>query len=450
VKNPVSKITIVLLLIICGWYGRNLDSWGRNKVINHDVISYYAYLPAAIIFQDFNFRFIKDVTPDYEVRVWYSTAKNGKPVLRMTMGLAILWLPFFLPAHALAQILGESALGYSWPYGLAIFIAALFYLGMGLLFLRKILLRHFTDRITAGTLAIVVVGTNLMHYVIYEPGMSHVYSFALIAAFLYVTLSWIRKPSVGNSFFLGLLAGLIILIRPINGLVLIFPAFIGITSLPQFRERITGNLKYILIAAGAAFLMLLPQILYWKIQTGHYLFNSYMESGRFYLLNPHIIDGLFSFRKGWLVYTPVMVVALAGFPLLRKHAGELRTPISVFMIVFIYLIFSWWCWWYGGSFGSRPMIETYGILSVPLAAALTWLYRRQLWIKITTGILLAAFISLNQFQMVQYRTSVLHWDGMTRSAYKSVFLKKIAPDNYEKLIQKPDYENALIGRPENR
>jgi hypothetical protein len=447
-KWNISKIVIGLLLVICAWYGKNLDSWGRNTIINHDVISYYAYLPAAIIFQDFNFHFIKDVTPDYEVRVWYSTAENGKPVLRMTMGLAILWLPFFLIAHLLAPVLGVSALGYSWPYSLSIFIAALFYMLMGLVFLRRILLNYFSDWITGMTLAVIVAATNLMYYVISEPGMSHIYSFALITGFLFFTLSWIKKPTLFLSIVMGVFAGLIILIRPVNGLVLIFPAFIGINSLSGLKKRIFTHWKFIAIGTFSAFLMLLPQIIYWKIQTGHFVFNSYMESGKFYLLHPNITTGLFGFRKGWLVYTPVMLFALTGFFMMKKYAKGLRNVILAFMVLFIYFIFSWWCWWYGGSFGSRPMIETYGILAVPMAATFTYLFQKQAWVKIIPGFLLMAFLSLNQFQMGQYRTSVLHWDSMTKDAFFAIFLKKNPPKDYEMLLHKPDYDKALKGEKE--
>lgn len=448
-NRHLSKIVIGILLVICAWYGKNLDSWGRNNVINHDVISYYAYLPAAIIFHDFSFQFIKDLPPDFEGRIWYSTAPNGKPVLRMTMGLAILWLPFFLFAHGLAPFLGESALGYSSPYSLSIFIAAIFYLLIGLIFLRKILLKYFTDWITAITLAVIVLATNLMYYVISEPGMSHIYSFSLITVFFYSTLKWIGKPTLILSIVLGMMAGLIVLIRPVNGLVLVLPALIGVNSFSGFKNRVVQNWKFIVVAAFSAFLMALPQIIYWKIQTGHFLFNSYMESGRFYFLHPEIPNGLFGFRKGWLIYTPVMIFAIAGFFVIKRYAKGLGNAILVFLVLFIYFIFSWWCWWYAGSFGSRPMVETYGILALPLAASLTFLFQKKVWIKVFSGVLLMALVSLNQFQMGQYRTSLLHWDGMTKEAYKAIFLRRNPPPGYDKLIQTPDYEKALRGEKES-
>ncbi|HSM47930.1 MAG TPA: hypothetical protein VK872_08970, partial [Draconibacterium sp.] len=291
IKLNISKTTIALLIFICAWYGRNLDTWGNNKVIQNDVIMYYAYLPATFIFNDLNFDFTKNLPADFEGQIWLQTTPIGKPILRMTMGMAILWIPFFLIAHGSAHLLGVSTLGYSWPYSLSIFIATLFYLFVGLFYLRKILLRYVSEVTTAVTLILVVLATNLMFYVIAEPGMTHVYNFALISAFIHFSLKWVEKPELKNTILLGLLAGLIVLIRPVNILVGLFPALIGITTLKQLGDRITGNWKMILVAAGAAFVVLIPQMIYWKAQSGQFLFNSYMDQGKFYFFQPQLING---------------------------------------------------------------------------------------------------------------------------------------------------------------
>jgi hypothetical protein len=145
-------------------------------------------------------------------------------------------MPFFLLAHAGAHLLGVSTLGYSWPYSLSIVVAALFYLFAGLYFLRKILLRYFSDTVTAITLVLIVLATNLMYYVISEPGMSHVYNFALFNAFFFFSLKWVEKQGLKFSVILGLLAGLIVLIRPVNVLVCCF-----LLSLEFLHSEISGK-----------------------------------------------------------------------------------------------------------------------------------------------------------------------------------------------------------------
>ncbi|HPE78156.1 MAG TPA: hypothetical protein PLC80_18825 [Draconibacterium sp.] len=461
-KSYISKLAIVLVLIICAWYGKNLNTWGKNKVIQNDVIMYYAYLPATFIFNDLNFEFTTKLPADFEGQIWLQTSPTGKPILRMTMGMAILWIPFFLGAHAMAHLLGVSTLGYSWPYSFSIFLATLFYLFLGLFFLRKLLLRYFSDITTAIVLIMIVMATNMMFYVIAEPGMTHVYNFGLISTFIYLSLKWIEiieinsekksghkqvKPFV-YSILLGLLAGIIVLIRPVNIIVLVFPALIGVTSFTVFLNRIRQNWILIFLAGTAAFFVILPQMLYWKAQTGHYIFNSYMDQGKFFFLEPQIINGLFSYRKGWLIYTPVMILAIFGFFWLRKYASNLFLPILIFTVINIYMVYSWWCWWYGGSYGSRPMIDMYGIMAIPMAAILEKILSGKIRLKSIAAVLLLGLIWLNQFQMNQYRTSLLHWDSMTKEAYWGIFGKKTWPEGYDKMIKVPDYEKALRGEKE--
>ena len=447
-KAVVSKLTLFLLVAVCAWYGKNLDTWGKNTIIRNDVIMYYAYLPATFIFYDLNFDFTRELPPDFEGEIWLQTAPSGKPILRMTMGLAILWAPFFLAAHLLAHLLGESTLGYSWPYSFFIFVAAVFYLFVGLFYLRKVLLRYYTDMIAAITLALVVLASNLMYYVISEPGMSHVFNFSLISTFLYFSIRWTESPGWRYSVTLGLLAGLIVLIRPVNILVLLFPALIGVSGFRGFFQRIYKNWNWIAIAGVCALLVFLPQMLYWKAQTGYFLFNSYMDSGKFFFLQPEVINGLFSFRKGWLIYTPVMIFALTGFFRLRKYAPDLFFPVLVFAVVNSYVVYSWWCWWYGGSFGSRPMIDMYGIMALPLAAFIQQARKSRLAVQVTVAIVFVGIVWLNQFQMNQYRTSLLHWDSMTKEAYFGIFGRKTWPEGYNEMIKAPDYDKALSGEKE--
>jgi hypothetical protein len=245
-----------------------------------------------------------------------------------------------------------------------------------------------------------------------------------------------------------LLAGLIVLIRPVNILVGLFPALIGITSVKQLGERITGNWKMILLAAGAAFVVLIPQMIYWKAQSGQFMFNSYMDQGKFYFFQPQLVNGLLSFRKGWLIYTPVMIFGLAGFIWLRKRLPELYLPALVFVVLNIYVVYSWWCWWYGGCYGSRPMIDMYGIMALPLAVFIEKIWTSKNWLKIPVALVLVALLWLNQFQTSQYRTSLLHWDSMTKEAYFGIFGRKTWPEGYDKMIKVPDYGKALKGEKE--
>jgi len=449
-RKSFSFWVIIVVVIANAWYGKNLKQWGDNKIIDNDVTQYYAYFPATVIYHDWKFQFTHDLPSDFEGRIWLLNTPEGKPVLKMTMGLSVLWLPFETLAHIYAKLSHYRADGYSKPYSVAIFISALFYLALGLYFFRKMLLKYFSEVVTGIVLLLVVVGTNLMYYVISEPGMSHVYNFTIFILFLYSVQKWLNKPSWINSVVFGLLTGLIILIRPANITVLVIPVLWGINNWKGILERFRWlflNWKFLTLAILFSLLVISPQVLYWKVATGHWIYYSYQNEG-FFFSNPHIIDGLFSYRKGWLVYTPVMAFAVLGFLFLKKYVESAVWAIGVTLALSVYVIFSWWSWWYGGSFGSRPMIDFYGLMAFPLAAFIQKLTESKWLVRILAVPLFVFLIYLNQFQMLQYRTSLLHWDSMTKEAYWGIMFKKHWPPDYDQLIKTPDYEKAIKGEEE--
>ena len=115
----------------------------------------------------------------------------------------------------------------------------------------------------------------------------------------------------------------------------------------------------------------------------------------------------------------------------------------------LFICFSWWTWWYGGSFGSRPMIDSYALLAIPMASFIEAIFSRLKIIFISLCFVLLLFISLNLFQTYQRRIDLIHFDGMTFKAYKVVFLKTtLSKEEILELnnsIHSPDYELARKG-----
>jgi hypothetical protein len=143
-------------------------------------------------------------------------------------------------------------------------------------------------------------------------------------------------------------------------------------------------------------------------------------------------------------------LCFAGLIMLKRYTRELWLPILVFLVLNIYVVLSWWCWWYGGGFGLRAFIESYVYLALPLAALWRWAFSRG-WIPGAVVILLAGFfIRLNLFQSRQYREGMLHWDSMSKEMYKATFLKMGYVKDADKLIDPPDYEAAKKGLSEEK
>lgn len=451
IKNKLSLYAIIFATIIVTWVNHNFSYWNKKEgVINWDVISYYSYLPAFFVYNDLELKFHKYEEEDVYI-MWPKTLDNGKKLIKTTMGLSFMYLPFFLMAHGYSYIAGIEMTGYTSIYKYFLVLSSIFYFLLGLVFVRKILLKYFNDKITSISLLVIALGTNLYFFTTFKVAMPHTYLLCLFAIFIWLTIRWHQSPNYGRSILLGLVAGLITLIRPMDILISIFFILYGIKNLKDISTKINlfvNKRIFVLIILLSAFIVFIPQMLYWKLITGHYLYYSYGDE-RFFWDKPHIIDGLFSYRKGWLVYTPVMSFALIGIFFLKKNLKSFFVPILIFTILNIYIILSWWCWWYGGSFGQRAFIESYAILSIPLAVVINYIYNRKLvFVKYIFTTLLLFFIILNVFNSYQYIHEVIHYDGTTKELYWRYFgrYEKIdTKKDYWDLIRRPDYELAKKG-----
>jgi hypothetical protein len=448
-KIKLSTIAISIVLLVCCIIDLDLKNWRKTeKVIEYDIHGYYAYLPAQFIYNDIK---LEKSTYQYGKNLywfWYNKTEDGKPLLKSTMGLSILYAPFFFVAHGYALLSDYPKTGFSEPYKLFLLLSTLFYFVVGLDFLRKIL-RHysFSDAHIAITIVLLGLGTNILCYASQSAPMPHVYLFCLIAIFIFYTIKWYEAQSTKNAIVLGLLFGLITLIRPSNAIIAIFFLLYNITNYTEFKQRIFSIIQKPALYFLILFLTLLvwvPQCIYWKIVTGHFISYSYTDEG-FYFLHPHFIGGLFSFRKGWLLYTPIMGFAIIGIYYLKNQLKKLQVSISIFLLLNMYIIFSWWCWWYGGSYGQRSFIDSYALMALPLASFVKIISEKKVFVKATFVSIGVFFIWLNVFQTYQMEFASLHWDAMTKELYFKQFgtLEKI--EGFDNYLDHPDYELAKNG-----
>jgi hypothetical protein len=154
------------------------------------------------------------------------------------------------------------------------------------------------------------------------------------------------------------------------------------------------------------------------------------------------MEGLFGFCKGWFIYTPMMFLAVLGLFFVKKHARSFWLPLLIFIPLNIYIILSWWSWWYGGGFGLRAFIESEAPLSICLAALIAEMFSmKNKILKIAAFVPIVFFVYLNLFQIWQYKKTLIRWNGMTEEMYWRVFLRKNVPaterDEIFKLAKEP-------------
>jgi len=452
-KNFPKLVILFVLLFYCftNFTHRNWTSieGPQRGVIKWDVISYYAYLPAVFIHRDISLDFTDGTNLREDGKFWYQDTKNGNKVIMTTMGMSFLYAPFFFTSHILAPVFGQAQDGFQPIYQFLLVFSALFYLAIGFYSLWKLLSRFFPPGITALSLLLIGIGTNLYYFSTYEAAQTHSYSFALISVLFLLVIKWYEKPNWKRSLFVGFLFGLIALIRPTNLILLIPITFLGVGNIVELRTRLRflmRSVPYLIIILSAFMLPWIPQILYWKKFTGMYLYSSFAGNGNgFYFGNPHIFDFLVSYRKGWFVYTPLMILAVIGFVPLYKIQRGLFYPLLAYLLITVFVLSSWWSWWYGGGFGMRPIIDLYGLMAIPLAALLVTVSKLPVSRRIVLGLVLSFLVLLNVFQTYQYNSVLIHWNSMTKKSYWTIFLRSKDRYGYWQNLTEPDLELARKG-----
>ena len=401
-------------------------NWGKDNwkgILESDAKGYYAYLPSVFIYQDLNFGFLEEVQSKYPApHLDYDYRANARGVLinKYYAGTAAMQLPFFALAHWITNLSGEAADGYSKWYLISVNVAALFYLFLGLFYLRKTLkLFKLADCWIALIILACVFGSNLFVYSVVEPGMSHVFSFALLSAFVYQIKSLDLFRQSWRWLIVALISGLIVLVRPVNLLVLVGIIGDGNSLFLLLRGLFSKPLFFLLLLSLFALFPFI-QLLIYKLSTGAWWVYAY-EKETFNFVEPNFIKILFSYKKGLFLYTPLYLLSFIGLiPLWSKNQFRFWSWLLFFGIL-TYVFSSWWMWYYGGSFSSRVYVEYLPFFMLLFSFAFKLLKKRQFRVILTAVTFLV--VVLCQIQSYQYRYYIIHYSEMNQEKYWDNFLK---------------------------
>ena len=358
----------------------------------------------------------------------FTTLENGEFITRYPCGWAIMNLLFFIVGHLIALFSSYPADGYSYPYQMSAFIGSIFYTVLGVIWLRKVLLHFFTDKQTVLLLLFVCFGTNYLFINAFCLGLIHSYLFALNAFLILQTIRFHETKHLKYALLIGGAVGLMAVSRPTEIIVVLIPLLWGVTSKMELKKRwheiFKSEQKHYLLAATCGLAFVLPQLVYWKLTTGYWIFDSYQNPAEgLDLLSPHTLPFLFGFQIGWWIYTPIMLMATFGLVQLYKSNKAVFWSLTVFFVLNLYLVSSWTCWWYAGCFSSRAMMQSYPVMGILLGYFL--FYRK----KGKQLLLLLAFLLMgfNLFQTWQYYKGILKQNRMTFAYYCSVFGQTTQP-----------------------
>lgn len=423
-----TRLCIPIIVLVTLWTTSNLkwSEQGRKYTIISDGKGYYSYLPAVFIYNDLSFSFFDTIEARYYDENTVYDYRAGEPGIRINKyfcGVAVMQLPFFLAGHAVTLMSDQPADGFSKWYVIFVGIGAMFWLIIGLMFLRKFLHAHGAkEETSAFILYVIYFGTNLFYYTIVEPCMSHLYSFALVSMFLHYGKKWLETKNKTHAVKVAFLLGMIALVRPVNVLIVIWLIYEagGVKNLWYAKKEILRSVPHLVLSLLGVIMPFLIQMIIWKIQTGTFFYNSYGDEA-FHFTQPHMIDFLFSYKKGLFVYLPITLIALFGIAALWIRDSGKALFIIAFLFITIYVLSSWWMWYYGGSFGTRVIIEY-----LPVFALLLYYLLSSIKVKATKTSVISLIVVVTlfcQFQTLQYRYMIIHWSEMTKEKYWDAFGK---------------------------
>lgn len=458
--NRLYKPSVIFIVAVTLGIVVSMDAWRSwhkgQSAFAWDVANYYAYLPAYFgnngSFEFNNPAFVNDYLPRFP--------GDGKHIPKTTYGVALLYSPWYALGYKVAINQNDPRDGFSEPFATVLHWGTILYAIIGLVLLRNFLIKFYSERVTTLTLAVIFLGTSLFYYSVSMPEMPHGLLFFLFSAFLLTNYHWHLKPSPCNSLLLGALIGLIALIRPTDLMIVFVFIFWTIDGKFNWKNKLQFLLKQyknLTLMLLAAFLVWLPQMLFWKARTGQFLYFSY-PGEQFFWGDPQFANVLFSYRKGLFVYTPLIVLAFIGFFFMRDKLKGIRPVLLAMILLNIYLVSCWWDWFFGGCFAARAFVQHFAYLSIPIAALMAFVFEgsaSKIWsgtLKFLTTSVVFAGIALNLFQSMQYTNGLIHHNSMSKKTYWLVFgkykLNEQEQGEFWGSLKEPDYEKLRSG--ENR
>ena len=346
------------------------------------------------------------------------------------IGTAVLWSPFYVAADigvAAARSLGAAVPrdGYAWPYVWAVCLGSLFW-GTAGMFLAYRLCRAYASR-TASLWGVVAIwfASPVVFYLYITPAMAHANSMFAVTLFL---LLWQRgrvDRAARGWVILGAAAGLMILVRELNWLLLLVLAVDetqGILHVVQSADgqRVRGaplvraavvewwrrSVGYLCFAVALG-IVVAPQLYVYQTLNGTFGPTPFVVE-KFSLLPRYAFAVLFSGFHGLFLWHPVTLVAVLGLAALWRRAPWVAAALVVFVAAQVLVIGSYETWWGGASFGARRFINCTAIFSLGLAVGFGTLRGR---FRHLAAAAIAGLVLWNAGLAVQYSVGLIPRDA---------------------------------------
>jgi hypothetical protein len=326
------------------------------------------------------------------------------------VGPSILWAPFLVPVHMVMLALHRLGMnvqadGFSRPYIVTMALATALYGFLGLWLSLRLACRYVEEQWALLATLGIWFASSLPVYMYFNPSWSHAHSVFIVAVFLWYWHETRLRRTLWQWTILGLISGLMLDVYYANIAVLAIPLF---ESAGEYRREwrrpepdwrgarrlFAANLIYC-FAIVAAFL---PTLITRQIIYGHPLEFGYGGTNVWKWNSPHLGSVLFSADHGLIVWTPILLPAVAGLVFFLRQERKLAAYLIGASLCFYYLIAIDPCWDGLSSFGNRKFISLTPLFVLGLAIAFSALanfFNKSKGALISTGFVTAMLVVWN-------------------------------------------------------
>jgi hypothetical protein len=380
-----------------------------QTTVIHDAFQYHATAISLLFNHDFD---------TFENFFFFNSHRSYNPYAEGSiryLGVPLLDLLPLAVGHVCAVLLkafgwGFAPNGFSLPYTFWLSVASSAAGVAGVVVTFQWVARRVGGRMAFAATAVILWASALPMFVFLWHGWTHTYSLLGIALFLLQRDRVLLLTASSTQWYLlGLIAGLLCLIWPMNGLILVLPLIDLVADVRAVGARRT--LTHGALLVGGLMIGFAPQLAGWYGATGQWAGSSYGRVGDFFRwTEPAILPLLFSWpQHGALTWHPVLIPAFLGLLLVPDR--RLALGLGVWLLLQVYVVSCWSVWWTGIGFGNRFFLNllpaaTLGltrVVDVAWRPAGRWTFLR----RFTLSALAVALVFINLSLLNAYRSDVI-------------------------------------------
>ena len=444
--KPARRVVLVLLFLV------SLPAV-TPRLHASDEIEYFAYLRSLWFDGDLSFeneyRYFYDrgIARDHGFRRTFLELEtaSGLRLNFATVGPALLWSPFYAVGDIAARLLHGAGVdvavdGFSKPYLLAVTYGSATYAFLAICIAIGTVRRLFGEGHFAGLA--VWFGTPVLFYAYLAPGYAHACSAFAVALFvgtwLVVRETWSRRGLMA----LGACAALMVMVREQDVFFVVGPALDFAWSVVEAfragaRARFRTLLLRVAVGAATALICYLPQVATYVVLYGH-VGPAPEVTRKMVWLAPYTVGVLFSAEHGLLVWTPLVMVAVAGLvgytvvgagAVALPRARRIGLCLLAMFAAQVYISGSVESWTTAGSFGARRFVGTTVLLVIGLTGAFRMAQKRLSRAALVVGVVVCIWWNLGL--TVQYGAGLMDRRRLEplRNAHTTfVVLPRLLPD----------------------